>query len=138
MAVLGNGPEDVECHGPGEAFPGREFYDFTAKYADGVSRTASRANVLPALRDRLHEIARAAFLAIGGEGLARVDFLVDRGTVYLNELNTIPGFTPISLFPAVCAAEGLDFGAVCERILDLGLERDRRRPRHVLARTDLP
>jgi D-alanine-D-alanine ligase len=138
MAVLGNGPEDLESHGPGEVFPGREFYDYAAKYAAGVSRTAARAAVSHALRKQLHTLARAAFLAIGGEGFARVDFLLARGMLYLSEINTIPGFTPISLFPAVCAADGRTFADLCRAILALALERDRRRPRRALTRADLP
>ncbi len=138
MAVLGNGPEDLETHGPGEAFPGREFYDYVAKYADGVSRTTTSPDVDADLRARLHALAREACTAIGVEGFARVDFLLAGGTLYLNEINTIPGFTPISLFPAVCAAEGRPFADVCERILVLALERERRRRRVSLTRADLP
>ncbi len=138
MAVLGNGPDDLESHGPGEVFPGHEFYDYVAKYSAGVSRTADRAEVPPSLRDRLHALAREAFLAIGGEGFARVDFLLAGDTLYLNELNTIPGFTPISLFPAVCEADGRPFADLCRHILALALERDRRRPRRALVRADLP
>ncbi len=138
MAVLGNGPEDLESHGPGEAFPGHEFYDFTAKYAQGVSATTGRAEVPGPLRERLHALAREAFLAIGGEGFARVDFLLAGDALYLNELNTIPGFTPISLFPAMCVADGVPFAEVCERIVALALDRERRRRRHRLTRADLP
>ena len=80
---------------------------------DGVSRTTDSADIPRELRDRLHKVAREAFLAIGGQGFARVDFMVDRasGELYLNEINTIPGFTPISLFPVLCRAGGYDFGA---------------------------
>jgi D-alanine-D-alanine ligase len=138
MAVLGNGAHDLEAHGPGEVFPGHEFYDYAAKYAAGVSRTSPCADLPVGLRERLHALARQAFLAIGGEGFARVDFLLDRETLYINEINTIPGFTPISLFPAVCQADGLSFGAVCERILQLAVQRASRRPRRVLSRADLP
>ncbi len=138
MAVLGNGPEDLESHGPGEAIPGREFYDYVAKYTDGVSRTKGRADVEPGLRERLHALAREAFLAIGGEGFARVDFLLAGRDLYLNEINTIPGFTPISLFPMACEADGLSFRDTCGRIVALALERDARRRRPSLTRADLP
>ena len=140
MSVLGNSAATLESYGPGEIFPGHEFYDYAAKYEDGVSRTTDSPDVPPALRERLHAIAREAFLAIGGQGFARVDFMVDRptGELYLNEINTIPGFTPISLFPVLCRAGGYDFGAISERIVELALERAATRPRRVLTRADLP
>jgi D-alanine-D-alanine ligase len=85
-------------------------------------------------------MAGEVFAAIGGEGFARVDFLFDRvtGELWCNEINTIPGFTPISLFPALCAAGGYDFAAVCRRVVDLALARDRSRVRHRLTTSDLP
>jgi D-alanine-D-alanine ligase len=140
MSVLGNSTSTLESYGPGEIFPGHEFYDYSAKYADGISRTTDSPDVPAALRERLHAIAREAFLAIGGQGFARVDFMVDRGTgeLYLNEINTIPGFTPISLFPVLCRAGGYDFGAISERIVELAIERAASRPRRVLTRADLP
>ena len=140
MSVLGNSAADLESYGPGEIFPGREFYDYVAKYADGVSRTTDSADITPALRERIHAIARDAYLAIGAQGFARVDFMVDRATggLYLNEINTIPGFTPISLFPVLCRAGGYDFGGISERIVELALQRAATRPRRVLTRADLP
>ena len=140
MSVLGNSAATLESYGPGEIFPGHEFYDYAAKYEDGVSRTTDSPDVPAALRERLHAIAREAFLAIGGQGFARVDFMVDRATgeLYLNEINTIPGFTPISLFPVLCRAGGYDFGAISERIVELAVERAATRPRRVLTRADLP
>ncbi|MEX2548262.1 MAG: D-alanine--D-alanine ligase family protein [Chloroflexota bacterium] len=139
MSVLGNSELDLESYGPGEIFPGHEFYDYTAKYSDGVSRTTDRPDVDPALRSQIHDIARGAYLAIGAEGFARVDFLVDKeGTLYLNEINTIPGFTPISLFPVLCATGGYDFGAISEKIVELALARAADRPARTLTRADLP
>jgi D-alanine-D-alanine ligase len=140
MAVLGNFAADLESYGPGEIFPGREFYDYVAKYSDGVSQTTDSPDVPVATRERLHGVAREAFVAIGGQGFARVDFMVDRtsGQIFLNEINTIPGFTPISLFPVLCRAGGYDFGAISERIVELAVERAASRPRHVLTRADLP
>jgi D-alanine-D-alanine ligase len=91
------------------------------------------------LRDHAREVARLAYLAIGGEGFARVDFLLARdGTLYLSEINTIPGFTPISLFPMLCAEGGYDFADTCEKILELAVERAARRPDRRLTRADLP
>jgi len=139
MSVIGNSELDLESYGPGEIFPGHEFYDYTAKYSDGVSRTTDRPDVDAALRERIHDIARRAYLAIGACGFARVDFLVDKdGALYLNEINTIPGFTPISLFPVLCRAGGYDFAAISEKIVELALERAQGRPARVLTRADLP
>lgn len=138
VSVVGNSRADMEVHGPGEIFPGHEFYDYTAKYAAGVSRTTDRPEVSPDLRRHIHDIAGRAYLAIGATGFARVDFLVSGGLLYLNEINTIPGFTPISLFPVLCRAGGYDFGAIAARIVDLAVERAAHRPRRVLTRADLP
>lgn len=139
MSVIGNSELDLESYGPGEIFPGHEFYDYTAKYSDGVSRTSDRPDVDAAMREQIHDIARRAYLAIGTSGFARVDFLVDKGgALYLNEINTIPGFTPISLFPVLCRAGGYDFGAISEKIVELALERAVGRPARVLTRADLP
>jgi D-alanine-D-alanine ligase len=140
MSVLGNSAADLESYGPGEIFPGREFYDYVAKYAEGVSRTTDSPDISPAMRERIHAIARECYLAIGAQGFARVDFMVDRanGELYLNEINTIPGFTPISLFPVLCRAGGYDFGGIGERIVELALQRAASRPRRVLTRADLP
>jgi D-alanine-D-alanine ligase len=140
MSILGNSAADLESFGPGEIFPGREFYDYKAKYAEGVSRTSDSPDVAQAVRQRLHAIAREVFLAIGASGFARVDFLVDRATdeVYLNEINTIPGFTPISLFPMLCRAGGYEFGDISERIVELAVARAAARPTRTLTRSDLP
>jgi D-alanine-D-alanine ligase len=137
-SVIGNGAWNVAVYGPGEIFPGREFYDYAAKYTPGVSRTTSRPELAPQLRATVRELAQAAYLAIGAEGFARVDFLVHQGRLYVSEINTIPGFTPISLFPVLCAEGGYDFGAICERIVDLALERAAQRPARRLTRADLP
>jgi D-alanine-D-alanine ligase len=140
MSVLGNAESDLQSFGPGEIFPGREFYDYVAKYQDGVSQTSDRADIPDDVRQRMHDVARQAFLAIGASGFARVDFLMDRATsdVYLNEINTIPGFTPISLFPVLCGTGGYEFGDVSEKIVELALARAAARPARVLTRADLP
>lgn len=138
-SVVGNGEADLEVFGPGEIFPGHEFYDYTAKYAAGVSRTTARPELDRELREAIRAHARQAFLAIGASGFARVDFLLSGGTLYLNEINTVPGFTPISLFPVLCAAEGgYDFGDISERILDLAALRAAGRSSTPLSRSDLP
>ncbi len=139
MSVLGNSEHDLESYGPGEIFPGHEFYDYTAKYSDGVSRTTERADVDGDMRSRIHDIARRAYLAIGAAGFARVDFMLDKdGALYLNEINTIPGFTPISLFPVMCREGGYDFGAISEKIVELALARAAAQPALRLTRADLP
>ncbi|MEA2622710.1 MAG: D-alanine-D-alanine ligase [Chloroflexota bacterium] len=138
-AVMGNAERDVVVFGPGEILPGHEFYDYDAKYRSDTSRTVARPELDRDLRERVRELARAAYLAIGAEGFARVDFLLARdGTLYLSEINTIPGFTPISLFPILCGTGGLDFGDACERIVGLALERARQRPARRLTRAELP
>lgn len=139
LSVLGNSEHDIESYGPGEIFPGREFYDYVAKYRDGASSTTDRPEVDPQLRTLVHEMGREAYLAIGAAGFARVDFLVDKsGALYLNEINTIPGFTPISLFPVLCREGGYDFGAISEKIVELALARASSRRSRTLTRADLP
>ena len=110
-------------YGPGEIVAGHEFYDYAAKYTPGLSETSTRAEVPDATRELMRKLARDAYRALGTEGFARIDFLVRDDEIYLSEINTIPGFTPISLFPTLPAEAGLDFTAVCLRIIDLALER---------------
>lgn len=138
VAVLGNDPDALEAFGPGEIWPGREFYDYEAKYRPGLSRTTARADLPAATAARLRELAMATYAAIGAAGFARVDFLVAGEAIYISEINTIPGFTPISLFPAMAATGGYDFRRVCERIVELALERAAARARPPLRPSDLP
>ena len=138
VAVLGNDPGRLELYGPGEILSGHEFYDYAAKYTPGLSETSPSADVDPLLRATILKIARDAYRAIGAEGFARLDFLVEGGTPFLSEINTIPGFTPISLFPAMAAAGGYDFAALAGRIVELGLERWSGRVRRRLVPGDLP
>jgi D-alanine-D-alanine ligase len=138
MSVIGNSARDVATFGPGEIFPGHEFYDYSAKYAEGVSRTTDRPAIDAALRARVHDYAGQAYLAIGAAGFARVDFLLAGERLFLNEINTIPGFTPISLFPVLCRQGGYDFADICERIVELAVERAAGQPQRQLSRADLP
>jgi D-alanine-D-alanine ligase len=139
VAVLGNEPEAISVFGPGEVFPGREFYDYVAKYEDGVSRTVPVAELTAGIRASIQEMARRAYLAIGCEGFARLDCLAAAdGRVFISEINTIPGFTPISLFPQMAAMGLGGFGAVCERIVELAEERAASRVRRRLNPSDLP
>ena len=139
VAVLGNEPEAISVFGPGEVFPGREFYDYVAKYEDGVSRTVPVAELTAGIRASIQEMARRAYVAIGCEGFARLDCLAAAdGSVFISEINTIPGFTPISLFPQMAATGLGGFGAVCERIVELAEERAASRVRRRLTPSDLP
>jgi D-alanine-D-alanine ligase len=90
------------------------------------------------LRETIRKLARDAYRSIGAEGFARVDFLLRGDEPFLSEVNTIPGFTPISLFPTMPAEGGLDFAAVCRRLIELALERHADRPNGALRPGDLP
>jgi D-alanine-D-alanine ligase len=138
VSIIGNDHARLEVFGPGEIVSGHEFYDYAAKYTAGLSETATRAEVPEATRQAIHKIARDAYRAIGAEGFARVDFLVADGAIFLSEINTIPGFTPISLFPTLPSTAGHDFGSVARWIVDLALERHASRVRHRLQTGDLP
>jgi D-alanine-D-alanine ligase len=138
VAVLGNEPDQLELYGPGEILSGHEFYDYEAKYTPGVSESMLVAEVTPIQRSALHKLARDAYRAVGCEGFARVDFLLAGEELVLSEINTIPGFTPISLFPTLPSAAGYDFAAVCRRVVDLALAREATRISHRLTPRDLP
>lgn len=138
VSVVGNDPARLALYGPGEVFAGREFYDFEAKYRPGLSRTVTAADIPAALRPVVLKLARDAYRSVGAEGFARIDFLLAGETLVLSEINTIPGFTPISLFPALAAAGGYDFTGICQRILGLALERQAGRAAARLGPGDLP
>jgi len=134
-SVLGNDePRASVC---GEIVPRREFYDFRAKYLDDSSDLIIPADLPPAVSERVRALAVAAFRAIDAAGLARVDFFVRRndGMVFVNEINTIPGFTAISMYPKLWAASGLSYAELVARLIDLAIARhaDRRRPPTALA-----
>lgn len=138
VSVMGNDPAELELYGPGEIISGHEFYDYQAKYTPGLSESMLTAEVTAVQKAAMLKLARDAYRAVGAEGFARIDFLLAGDTLVVSEINTIPGFTPISLFPALCAAGGYDFAAVCRRVVDLALVRDRARVRHRLTSADLP
>ena len=138
VSVIGNDHAHLELYGPGEILAGHEFYDYAAKYTPGLSETTIRAEVSGATRAAMLKIARDAYRAIGAEGFARIDFLVAGDRVFLSEINTIPGFTPISLFPTMPSDGGYTFGDVCRRVVDLGLERHAGRTSGRLTVADLP
>ncbi|MCC5948052.1 MAG: D-alanine--D-alanine ligase [Nitriliruptoraceae bacterium] len=115
VGVLGRGQLDVTR--PGEIVSSHEFYDFEAKYLD-ASELLIPADVPAGVAERVDALARRAYRAINCRGLARVDFFATRdGAVVVNEINTIPGFTPSSMFPRLWAAEGLDYPALVDRLL---------------------
>ncbi len=137
ISVIGTEPP-LGVYGPGEIIAGHEFYDYEAKYTPGLSETSTRAEIPDAMREVMRKLARDAYRAVGAEGFARVDFLVRGEQVYISEINTIPGFTPISLFPTLPSEAGLDFTGVCLRVVDLALERHAARARRRITAADLP
>jgi D-alanine-D-alanine ligase len=138
VSVIGNDHARLELYGPGEIIAGHEFYDYAAKYTPGLSETSTRAEVPGTIRASMLKIARDAYRAIGAEGFARIDFLVRGDDVFLSEINTIPGFTPISLFPTLPAEGGYSFGDVCVRVVELAIERHAARAGGRLTPADLP
>lgn len=122
-AVLGN--DEPQASTPGEILPSREFYDYQAKYIDDTSETIIPAPLDPAQTADVQRLAIAAFRAIDCAGMARVDFLLSRdsGALYLNEINTIPGFTTISMYAKLWDASGLPYPALIDRLIELALER---------------
>lgn len=122
-SVLGN--DEPEASVLGEIIPSNEFYDYNAKYVDGRSELVIPAPLPDALAQRIRQLAIQAFVALDCAGMARVDFLLDRDTldVYVNEINTIPGFTSISMYPKLWEASGLPYPALIDRLIELALER---------------
>ena len=122
-SVIGN--DEPEASMPGEVVPSREFYDYEAKYLDSGSQLLIPAPLSKSLTEKVRELAVAAFRAIDGAGMARVDFLLSGETniLYLNEVNTIPGFTTIGMYSKMWAASGLPFPALLDRLIGLALER---------------
>ena len=127
LSVLGN--DEPESSVPGEVIPFREFYDYNDKYLDGKTRFVIPAALPPRTLVRVRALGVAAFKALGTSGMARVDFFLEKGTnrVFVNEINTIPGFTEISMYPKLWDASGLPFPRLLERLVELGFERHRNR-----------
>jgi D-alanine-D-alanine ligase len=123
-SVLGNG--DPIASEPGEillAAGERGWYDYEAKYAGGGMKLVVPAGIEPDVRDRLRELAIRAFVASGCQGLARVDFFLVGADVLVNELNTMPGFTPTSVYGSLFAASGIEYPELLDRLVALALER---------------
>ncbi len=122
-SVLGN--DDPEASVPGEVVPSREFYDYEAKYLDEGSKLLIPAPLTSAQTADVRRLAIAAFKAIDGAGMARVDFLLarDSGLLYVNEVNTIPGFTTIGMYSKMWAASGVAFPTLLDKLIALAMER---------------
>jgi D-alanine-D-alanine ligase len=123
VSVLGN--DDPQASVPGEVVAGREFYDYTDKYIEDRSTLVIPAKVPKEKADDARRLAIAAYRAVGARGFSRVDFFLERGTnkLFLNEINTIPGFTNISMYPKLWEATELKYPRLIEKLIDLGLER---------------
>ncbi len=125
VSVLGN--DEPVASVPGEIISSNEFYDYDAKYVDGKSRAVIPAALPRAVSRRVMDCAVRSYRAIDGAGMARVDFLVTKrsNAVYFNEINTIPGFTSISMYPKLWEASGIPYSRLLDRLIALALERHR-------------
>lgn len=127
VSVLGG--TTAEASVPGEIVAGRDFYDYADKYVETGSKLVIPAKLPKDKSEEIRKMAVAAFRAVGASGYSRVDFFLERGTnrLYLNEINTIPGFTNISMYPKLWEATELKYPKLIERILQLGIERSKAR-----------
>ncbi len=123
ISVLGN--DDVTVSIPGEVVPSNEWYDYAAKYLDGESDIIIPAPIAAGQIGEVQRLAVEAYRAVDASGLSRVDFLMDRNTgqLWLNEVNTLPGFTPISMYAKMWAASGVSYRELCRRLVQLAVER---------------
>jgi len=126
-AVLGN--ETPEASLPCEILPSREFYDYDDKYLLDQAKTQLPADLPPDKTDELRRLAVECYRAVECEGMGRVDFLLERATdrLYINEINTIPGFTSISMYPKMWEHSGIGFSDLIDRLIELALDRHRRK-----------
>ena len=129
VSVLGNGHPEASV--PGEVIPSREFYSYEAKYIDDSSELLIPAPIPTEIQEEVRSLAVKAYQAIDCSGMARADFLLDKkdGRLYLNEVNTIPGFTRISMYPKLWNASGLPYPQLLDRLIALALERNKDRQR---------
>ena len=125
VAVLGN--DQPEASVPGEIIPKAEFYDYAAKYVSEDTELVVPAEISEEQTVRLQQLALAAFRVLEGAGIARVDFFLDKdtGEILLNEVNSLPGFTEVSMYPRLWQASGLSYPALLDRMIELALERHR-------------
>jgi D-alanine-D-alanine ligase len=129
VGVLGN--TDPKASVPGEIVPTHDFYDYEDKYLDGAAEAVIPADLPDAVAEEIRHLAVEAFTTLRCDGLARVDFfyLDSTGEVFVNEVNTIPGFTPISMYPKLWAATGISYAELIDELVRLALERHDRRAR---------
>ena len=129
-SVLGN--DEPIASVPGEIVPSAEFYDYNAKYVDEGSKLLIPAKISKKKQKEVQNMAVAAFKAVDCSGLGRIDFLLDPKTekIYLNEINTMPGFTSISMYPKLWAASGIEYSDLISRLIELGLERHAEKKRN--------
>jgi len=122
-AVLGN-HENAQASVLGEVITTEKMYDYNTKYIDSATRTEIPAKISESISDEIRAIAKKAFLACDCTGLARVDFFVEEGTnkIYLNEINTLPGFTDISMYPMLWGATGIPYSELLDRVIELALQ----------------
>ena len=122
-SVLGN--DDPKASVVGEIIPCNEFYDYEAKYIADGSRTIIPAEIPESVSEEVRRMAVAAFKAVDCAGMGRVDFLLEKKShrIFLNEINTIPGFTPISMYPKLWEASGISYSALIDRLIELAIER---------------
>lgn len=122
LGVMGN--DDPECSVAGEIIPKVEFYDYKAKYEDGNTALIIPAEITNEEYKLLEDLAKKAFKSLDCSGLVRADFfLTKEGKAYINEVNTMPGFTPFSMFPLLWKHTGIDYPQLIERLVELGMER---------------
>ena len=136
-SVMGN--DHPRCSVPGEIIPSGEFYDYEAKYLSGQSKLIIPAPLSREQQERVRSLAVEAFKAVDCSGLARVDFFVtkDTGEIYVNEINTMPGFTKISMFPKLWEASGVPYGELLSQLIELAFERHKDRNRNVTVYKEL-
>jgi D-alanine-D-alanine ligase len=129
VSVLGN--HDPKASIPGEIVPHREFYDYAAKYLEEGTQLLIPAKLKKSEIKKVQTMAVTAFKALELSGMARVDFFIEKrgGKVFLNEVNTIPGFTSISMYPKLWEADGIPFQALISRLIELALEQHREKAR---------
>ena len=121
-AVLGN--EEVIASCVGEIKPADKFYSYDAKYKNSESKTQIPADIPNEISNKIREYAIKAFKALDGKGLARVDFFIEKETneIYINEINTMPGFTEISMYPKLFEASGIKYSEILSKLIELAIE----------------
>ena len=125
-AVLGNSRIGVEASRVGEILSAEDFYTFDAKYENQNSRTVIPASITDEQQEEIRKLASKAFKALDGNGLSRVDFFVEEGTgkVYLNEINTMPGFTNISMYPKLMEDFGYSYSSLLDKLIEIAMNKE--------------